>query len=124
MAIVATGSLRAHRADGSTIYAAQPEQRNLFDAIEHNRDAVVALKERYVPADYVPADYPWLKEIFDELLETVTNAGNEYDLAVECGDHARAFELVSWAHDLSVDMRSMSRKYRDRVAERENDHDH
>jgi Protein of unknown function (DUF3102) len=78
----------------------------MFDAIKCNNDAVVALKEKYIPADFYPSNPPeWLEKLFDELLETVADMGNKYDHAVECGDHTRAFELVSWAHDLSVDMR-------------------
>jgi hypothetical protein len=40
-------------------------------------------------------------------LKTVANNAKEFDLAVECGDHTSAFDPVSWAHDLSVDMRAM-----------------
>ncbi|MGO8921398.1 MAG: DUF3102 domain-containing protein [Xanthobacteraceae bacterium] len=81
----------------------------IFDAIDSNTDAIVALRERIIPADFEPGDSPaWFKKLWDELSETVANAGNEYDLAVACGDHARAFDLVSWAYDLSVDMRSLA----------------
>lgn len=80
----------------------------IFDAIQSNSDAIAALSQKYVPADYVPTNSPdWLKEFFDELLKTVANNAKEFDLAVECGDHTSAFDLVSWAHDLSVDMRAM-----------------
>jgi hypothetical protein len=80
----------------------------MFDAIERNGEAVAALTKKWVPDDFEPGPEPeWLQKFFADLLETITNNGDEYALAVECGDHDHAFDLVSWAHDLSVDMRSM-----------------
>jgi hypothetical protein len=78
----------------------------ILDAIECNNAAIKALKERWVPDDF-RSDCPELESFWKEPTERIADAGDEYALAVECGDHAGAFALVSWVHNLSVDMRSM-----------------
>jgi hypothetical protein len=82
----------------------------IFDAIKRNGEAIAPLRERWVPDDYEPRSDPELQKLqqfYDELMETIANNGDEYALAVQCGDYTRAFELVSWAYDLLADMRSM-----------------
>ena len=89
--------------------AEEARRQVMFDAIECNGSAISALKEKHIPADFDHSNPPqWLNELYDELMETVTDMGNEYAHAIECSDHDRAFALLSWTHDLSVDMRSMA----------------
>lgn len=79
----------------------------ILDAIKCNAEAVEAINERWLPDDFRPGGCPEVQEFFDQLMEAVANNCREYELAVECGDHARAFALMTWGYDLSVDMRSM-----------------
>lgn len=81
----------------------------IFDAFKHNAEAITAINERLVPGDFDPGPEPeWLQKFFDELLETGKRLGDEYTLAVECGDHAGGYAIASWFYDLSGDLRSMA----------------
>jgi hypothetical protein len=100
--------------------AEEARREVLIDASERNLEVITALKEKWVPGDYhsgpwsdpVPATAPvrWsdpdLEKEWNEMAEDVQATAEEYDLAIECGDHARAFELLSWLHDFSAWCRS------------------
>jgi hypothetical protein len=79
----------------------------LFDAIGREGKTIMALKKKCLPAGWVRKPCPEIDEIFNGLMETIAEAGDEYDHAVECGNHEDAFALVSWLHDTFVDLRSM-----------------
>jgi hypothetical protein len=90
--------------------AEKARRQVIIDAIKDNAEAVETQKKR-IPARARHSPEPeWLKELFADLTETVTSALKEYELAVECGDHASAFVLVTWLHDLSADLRSMGER--------------
>jgi hypothetical protein len=87
--------------------AEKARRQVIIDAIKDNAEAIEAQRKRIpIRARHSP-EPEWLKELFADFTETVTNAVKEYELAVECGDHASAFALVSWLHALSADMRAM-----------------
>jgi hypothetical protein len=89
--------------------AEQARRQVIFDAIKRNGEAIKVLRDKLVPDDFQPErPCPEIKKIFDELLETVRWTDDEFSFAVECGNHDRAFALVTWWHDLSVDMRLMA----------------
>ena len=85
-------------------------RRVLLDAVEHNAEAIQVLEDKWVPADFVAGEPPELKEAkewFDGLMDMGTGYAREYDIAIECGDHATAYALASWLLDLSNGFRSM-----------------
>jgi hypothetical protein len=82
----------------------------LIDSVEHNAEAIQVLEDKWVPADFVAGEPPELKEAkewFDGLMDMGTGYAREYDIAIECGDHATAYALASWLLDLSNGFRSM-----------------
>ena len=86
----------------------------ILDAIKRTVEIVTALHGKWVPTDWVPEKpNPELDEVlapFDELLKVMPEMEAEYHLAVESGDHERAFALVSWVHDCFSDLRSLAER--------------